>query len=64
MLDALKGYRTVAIGAVMAALGFLETVSWIDIVPAGYEGIVMAALGGVMMYLRSLTTTPIFTAPE
>lgn len=57
MLTFLKGYRTAIVGALFAALGFLETYDWVDIVPAGMEMLVVAVIGAVMIGLRAITNT-------
>ena len=58
----LKGYRTLLFGSALAVLGFLQAVDWVEFVPAGWEGIVMAVIGAMVMWLRSVTNTPVMQA--
>ena len=53
-----KGYRTLFFGALIAALGFAQGFDWVTVIPAGWEGFVVAGIGALMMYLRKLTDTP------
>lgn len=55
----MKGWRTVALAVAVGAVGALQTVGWVDIIPAGYVGPVMMGLGIVMAWLRSQTDTPV-----
>lgn len=55
----IKGWKTLVFGAVLAALGTIQAADLAVIVPAGWEGTVMAAIGVIVVYLRSITTTAI-----
>jgi hypothetical protein len=55
----LKGWRTVGVAVAIAAVGALQTSGLADLIPAPYVGPAMMALGFVMAYLRSVTTTPV-----
>lgn len=64
MLVAIKkfipGFKTVLVGLILTSVGFLETIEWTNLVPAGYEGIAMAITGMVVIALRAVTNTPLF----
>lgn len=53
----LKGWKTLVFGAIIAALGTIQAADLATIIPAGWEGTVMAAIGVIVVYLRTLTTT-------
>jgi hypothetical protein len=59
MLQSIKGYRTLLFGFMLGGLGFLQAVNWVDVVPAGWEGIATAAVGAMVMWLRTMTDTPV-----
>lgn len=56
----MKGFRTIAFGAAMAVapvlLNYLAGVHWTDYVSPEWAGIIV---GGIVMVLRAVTTTPI-----
>jgi hypothetical protein len=54
----LKGWRTILFNSAVAVVGVLATVSWPDMIPPQYAGAVVAAIGFLNMYLRSVTNTP------
>jgi hypothetical protein len=58
-LEMIKGWRTVGVAVAIAAVGALQTSGLADLIPAPYVGPAMMALGFVMAYLRSVTTTPV-----
>lgn len=57
----MTGWKTVIVGAAIAAVGFLQGVNWIDVIPNDpqTQGWVTTGLGVVMLVLRFLTTTPV-----
>lgn len=55
----LKGWKTMAVGAVFAAMGFLQQADWAEVVPPEYAGMAVGVLGLVMMALRAVTNTPV-----
>lgn len=55
----MKGYKTVAFGALLAVLGFLQGFDLATIVPEQWIGVVLAVIGGLTMLLRKMTTTPL-----
>lgn len=57
----MTGWKTVIVGAAIAAVGFLQGVSWVDVIPddPATQGWVTTGLGVVMLVLRFLTTTPV-----
>lgn len=55
----MKGWKTLAVSALLAAVGVLEQSDMIGIVPAGYEGIAITVVAGVMAVLRFATSSPV-----
>jgi hypothetical protein len=55
----LKGWRTVAVSAVIAIVGVLQTADWATIVSPSRVGPVMLAIGILVALLRTLTDTPV-----
>ena len=57
----MKGWKTVIFGALLAAAGFLQTVDWAQVMPSDPKmaGMVVAAIGGVVMLLRLFTNSPV-----
>ena len=55
----MKGWKTIAFGALITALGSIQAVHLADIVPAPYVGIVMSGIGIAIMILRTVTNTPV-----
>ena len=55
----MKGYKTIIFGAILAALGSAQAADWTTIVPEQWTGVVMAVIGGLVMLLRKMTTTPL-----
>lgn len=53
----MKGYRTMIFGALLAALGSLQAFDWATVVPEAWTGVVLAVIGGVIMLLRTMTST-------
>jgi hypothetical protein len=60
----LQGWKTVGIAVAIAVVGALQTAGLADVIPEPYVGPVMMAIGFVMAYLRSQTTTPIGVAKK
>lgn len=63
----MKGLKTFLVGALITFLGGIQAADLAEIVPAEYTGIVLSAIGVVVMVLRAITNTPIFKdtpAPE
>lgn len=56
----LKGYRTVLINGGLAAMPILEMTEVLDILPEGYEAPYAILVAIMNLYLRSITTTPIW----
>lgn len=58
----MTGWKTVIIGALVALVGFLQGIDWIQLIPNNPTtvGWVVSGLGVVMFVLRTLTSTPIF----
>lgn len=57
----LKGFRTYAVSAVVvvgALLAAFADPAVIAAIPPKYMGLIIAALGGLMAFLRYITTTP------
>lgn len=55
----MKGFRTLAISALLAALGVLEQADLATIVPPGFEGVVLGLIAALMAGLRAVTDGPI-----
>ena len=55
----MKGFKTVAVAMVVAAVCVLEQTGFVGIVPDGFEGLALTVVGIIMAYLRTITTTPI-----
>ncbi|MGD9866714.1 MAG: hypothetical protein AB7U38_01810 [Hyphomicrobiales bacterium] len=55
----LKGYRTLIFGFLISALGANQASDVATIVPDEWVGVVMAAIGVVVLALRSLTDTAV-----
>lgn len=56
-----KGWWTIAINSAVAVAGVLTAANWADLVPAQYAGAIVAVLGFVNVWLRSITTTSVGT---
>jgi hypothetical protein len=59
MFENFKGWRTIIISMAIGALGVAQQANWVDVIPAEWVGVVVAAIGALMMILRSMTSTPI-----
>lgn len=55
----MKGWRTIIFNLLVAIFGALEAFRWIDIVPAEWVPIVIAAVGLINVWLRKVTNTPV-----
>lgn len=60
-MDKFKGWRTIILGAVIAGLGSIQAADLTTVVPTEYTGLVLAAIGVAVMWLRTITTTPVGT---
>lgn len=61
-MEKLKGYKTILFGAAVAILGLLEGFNITDFaqyIPDEYEGLVVSAIGFIVVVLRFITTTPV-----
>jgi hypothetical protein len=59
----LNGWKTVLASLVVVALGALqaaEGLDWIALVGDTWAGVIVAGIGALMLWLRSITSTPIF----
>lgn len=54
----LKGKRTIIIGAAISVLALFDQYAR-DIVPEQYEGLALFLSGVAMIYLRTITNTPV-----
>ncbi len=54
----MQGWKTLLFAIILAIVGALEAFDWAQVVPEGWEGIVLAVVGVVVGYLRQVTTTP------
>lgn len=55
----MKGYRTLAFNSVIAVGAVLQAADWVQIVPAQYVPVVVAAVGAANLFLRMITNTPV-----
>ena len=55
----LKGWRTIIFGALIVGLGSIQASDLATVIPAEYTGLVIAAIGVAVMWLRSVTHTPV-----
>lgn len=55
----MKGFKTLIFGALIAALGTIQAADVAVIVPPEYVGLVMTGIGAIVMFLRSITSTPV-----
>lgn len=51
--------KTILFNMVLAAFGVLETADLVSVVPDGYEGIGLAVIGFIGVWLRKVTTMPL-----
>ena len=61
----LVGWKTLIFGLFVAVSGVLQTFNWYTVVPQDktWSGVVMVLIGGAIVFLRYVTTTPIGTTP-
>ena len=61
----LAGYRTLVVGIAVAVAGVLQTFNWATVVPQDqtWSGVAMLLIGGAIVFLRYVTTTPIGVPP-
>lgn len=57
----MKGLKTLLFGALITALGGIQATDLATIVPDQFIGIVMAGIGMVVMFLRTITNTPVLS---
>lgn len=57
----MKGLKTLLFGALITALGGIQATDLATIVPDQFIGIVMAGIGMVVMFLRTITDTPVLS---
>ena len=64
-LTMLAGWRTLLVGVAVAVAGVLQTFNWATVVPQNqtWSGVAMLLIGGVIVFLRYITTTPIGVPP-
>lgn len=55
----MKGWRTIAFGALLAALGSVQATDLATVIPEHYVGLVVGAIGVIVMWLRTVTNTPV-----
>ena len=58
-MAALKGYRTILFGVLIAGLGTLTATSLVPWVGDVWSGVAFAVVGVLIMVLRTLTDTPV-----
>jgi hypothetical protein len=55
----MKGFKTMAVAALLVLLGAVEQLGLVDLIPDEYKGLAIAVIGAVMAGLRVITTTPV-----
>ena len=60
----MKGFRTLAIAALLAALGVIQQADLATVVPPGFEGVVLGIVVALMAGLRAITDGPIGRTPD
>lgn len=55
----LTGWRTIIFNAALAVVGVLQTANWVDVLPSQYVAPLVAVIGMVGIWLRSITKTPV-----
>ena len=60
----MKGFKTMAVAALLVVLGMVEQSGIVDLIPDEYKGFAIAVIGAVMAGLRLVTTTPVLTKDE
>jgi hypothetical protein len=53
-----KNWRTLVFGALLVLLGGIQAADVATFVPAEWTGVVMAVIGAVVVFLRSVTSGP------
>jgi hypothetical protein len=56
-----KNWRTLAFGALVTVLGGLQMTDLAVIIPPAYTGLAMTVLGGIVIWLRTITTGPVMS---
>jgi len=60
-MEMMKGWKTFVFGAAIAVLGFAEQFDWTTVLETKWVGFVTAGIGFVIMALRGMTDTPMFS---
>lgn len=55
----MKGWRTLTVSIIIAAIGAVEAFDWASIIPENFQGLFLIVLGMVIAYLRKITNTKI-----
>lgn len=55
----LTGWKTLIFGSLITVLGGIQATDLATIIPAQYTGIALAGIGAIVMFLRTLTSTPV-----
>lgn len=58
-MNFVKGWKTVGFMGAIAVVGILQQADWATLVPPQYQGLALAIVGGLGVFLRMLTTTSI-----
>lgn len=56
----MKGFKTLAASAAITIVGLVQQSGAVDLIPANYQGVSIAAIGLLMAGLRMVTNTPAF----
>lgn len=55
----LKGFKTLIAGVLITGLGAVQATDLAQVIPPEYNGLALAFIGVLILWLRKLTTTPI-----
>jgi hypothetical protein len=55
----MQGWKTLIFGALITFLGGIQATDLASVIPAEYTGIVLTGIGMVVMFLRTITKTPV-----
>jgi len=55
----MKGFKTMAIAALITVIGSLQQMGIVNLIPADFQGVAVAVIGLVMAGLRMVTTSPV-----
>jgi hypothetical protein len=60
--ETMKGYRTIAFNAAVAAIGFAQSIDWVSVLGSQRAGVALTGIALVNMILRGVTDGPVGAA--